>query len=54
MATPCTRPAPPLPLRGVLVQEAPKTAAQQLAARKDKQGNPFEFIQLLMSLTKRW
>jgi hypothetical protein len=40
-------PRPPL--------QAPKLSpAQQLAQRKNKQGNPFEFLGLLMSLTKRW
>lgn len=33
---------------------APLSPAQQAAARKDKQGNPFEFLQLLISLVKRW
>jgi hypothetical protein len=31
-----------------------KGAAAQAAARQNKKGSPFEFIQLLMSLTKRW
>lgn len=30
------------------------SSAAKAAARKDKQGNPLEFFQLLMSLTKRW
>ncbi|KAG1676521.1 hypothetical protein FOA52_000064 [Chlamydomonas sp. UWO 241] len=35
-------------------KKAPKDAAAQMAARKDKNGNPLEFLQLLFSLTKRW
>jgi hypothetical protein len=35
-------------------QEDPKSAAAQVASRKDKSGNPFEFFQLLFSLVKRW
>jgi hypothetical protein len=36
-------------------RQAPKlTPAQQLAQRKNKQGNPFEFLGLLASLVKRW
>jgi hypothetical protein len=36
------------------MQEAALTRAEQLKRRADKQGNPFEFLQLIMSLTKRW
>jgi hypothetical protein len=35
-------------------QVAPATPAARLAARRDKKGNPLEFLQLLISLTKRW
>mmetsp|Transcript_17691 Transcript_17691/g.44535 ORF Transcript_17691/g.44535 Transcript_17691/m.44535 type:complete len:258 (-) Transcript_17691:567-1340(-) len=35
--------------------EAPKLSAAQVAAsRKNKKGNPFEFLSLLQSLTTRW
>jgi hypothetical protein len=36
------------------LQEAPMSPAAKAAARKDKQGNPLEFLQLLRSLTTRW
>ncbi|GAX73629.1 hypothetical protein CEUSTIGMA_g1080.t1 [Chlamydomonas eustigma] len=32
----------------------PKSLASQLNQRKNKQGGPFEFLQLLVSLVKRW
>lgn len=35
-------------------QAAPLSPAAKAAQRRDKQGNPFEFLELLMSLTKRW
>lgn len=35
--------------------QAPKlTPAQVAAARKNKKGNPFEFLELLKGLTTRW
>lgn len=33
---------------------APLSKAGQMALRKDKTGNPLEFLELLFSLTKRW
>ena len=30
------------------------TPAQQAMRRKDKRGNPFEFLQMVISLVKRW
>jgi len=44
--------------RSALAAATPKdealTPAARMAARKNKSGNPFEFFQLLASLTKRW
>lgn len=35
--------------------QAPKLSAAQVASsRKNKKGNPFEFLSLLQSLTTRW
>lgn len=35
-------------------QAAPESKAALAQKRANKQGNPLEFISLLMSLTKRW
>lgn len=35
-------------------KKEPLTRAQQLAMRKDKKGNPFEFLQLIFGLVSRW
>lgn len=48
------RPMLQLPPACMQVQEAPKSAAAQMASRKDKQGNPLEFLKLLFSLVSRW
>ena len=32
----------------------PKSPAEQLRERKNKRGNPFEFLQLLSGLVRRW
>ena len=37
-----------------MVQSQGGSAAQQASSRRDKKGNPLEFLQLLFSLTKRW
>ena len=33
---------------------APRSPREQLQRRKNKQGNPFEFVSLLFGLVKRW
>ena len=43
-------PAPPAEGAG----KVPLTPIQRARARKDKKGNPLEFLQLLTSLVKRW
>ncbi|KAG2495095.1 hypothetical protein HYH03_006706 [Edaphochlamys debaryana] len=40
--------------RSALAAATPAAEPDSVKARKNKQGNPLEFIQLLMSLTKRW
>ena len=35
-------------------EAAPKSPREQLQRRKNKQGNPFEFVSLLFGLVKRW
>lgn len=35
-------------------QEPAQSPSARAASRSNKQGNPFEFLQLLASLTKRW
>lgn len=37
-----------------VAQEPAQSPSARAASRSDKQGNPFEFFQLLASLTKRW
>lgn len=32
----------------------PRTPLEQLRARKDRKGNPFEMLQMVLSLVKRW
>lgn len=36
------------------VDESKMTPSQRAARRKDRKGNPFEFMQLVFSLVKRW
>jgi hypothetical protein len=36
------------------LQAAQLTPAQQAMKRRDRQGNPFEFFQMIISLVKRW
>ena len=52
----CTRAHCPPGHAAVHLRPLPQVleGAAQVASRKDKKGNPFEFIQLLVSLTKRW
>ncbi|MEW5304544.1 MAG: hypothetical protein WDW36_007149 [Sanguina aurantia] len=38
----------------VAKQEPAQSPSARAASRSNKQGNPFEFLQLLASLTKRW
>ena len=33
---------------------APKTVREQLAARRDRRGNPFELLEMLSSMVRRW
>ncbi|KAG2443853.1 hypothetical protein HXX76_002196 [Chlamydomonas incerta] len=40
--------------RSALAATTKPDEPDSLKARKDKRGNPFEFLELLMSLTKRW
>ncbi|KAG2436547.1 hypothetical protein HYH02_011484 [Chlamydomonas schloesseri] len=40
--------------RSALAAATKPDEPDSLKARKDKRGNPFEFLELLMSLTKRW
>eukprot|EP00891_Asterochloris_glomerata_P007343 jgi/Astpho2/7343/fgenesh1_pm.00114_%23_3_t len=40
--------------RALFAALSPKAASDSPQQRRNKQGNPFEFLQLLASLTKRW